>query len=387
MLPFSSFEFFLWMAFFISLLGIAKQFLKPNYYKHALFVVNALFLLFIFPKPWHFLVFIFYSYAMTFVFGSLLKIENKLVGLCALLLPLLLVKFDIRISSYPFEFNTILSFSGLSYASFRIVGYFMDKAPNEKMSDFITYFNFLSFTPTLLIGPIEKYARFKQSQELGFSNITVANFTEGWNALFKGIVFKYLCAELLERYWLSTLDSSFVEFKSMALTMYGYYFYLFFDFAGYSLMALGIGKMMGMPVPVNFTNPFLAVNPQDFWRRFHISLGDWLREYFFTPLYLFFTRKKKLKKFPVLRQNLALLLTFVLMGVWNGFHLNYLLSGFLFGFISLVHNSYIMECKKKGRDVVFGKLNPLTVRVISIIITFNLVAICLYIFSGRCPLL
>ncbi len=387
MLPFSTFEFFIVMAIFIVLLGIAKQFLDNKKYKFFLFGLNALYLITLFPKPFHFLILIGYAYSLTYLLSSKLKITNKLLGILLLLLPMLLVKVDIRISVYPFELNRLLSFSGLSYAAFRIVGYYMDKAPDEKMCDFVSYFNFLSFTPTLLIGPIEKFSRFSSSQETGFSAISIENFSSGINALTKGIVFKYILAELLERYWLSTVSATATDIKSMAITIYGYYFYLFFDFAGYSLMALGIGRMMGMNVPVNFTNPFLAVNPQDFWRRFHISLGDWLREYFFTPLYLFFTRKKSLKKFPIFRQNIALLLTFVLMGCWNGFQLHFILSGFLFGLLSALHNTYALQCKKQGRDIVFGKLNPLSVKLISIGITFHLVAICLYIFSGRCPLI
>ena len=168
--------------------------------------------------------------------------------------------------------------------------------------------------------------------------------------------------------------------------MYAYYFYLFFDFAGYSFMALGIGKMMGIKVPVNFTNPFVAVNPQDFWRRFHISLGEWLKDYFFTPLYMFLSRRKKLKKYPVTRQNIALIFTFLLMGCWNGFKFNYILSGFLFGLFSAVHNSYIIKCKKKGKDVFFGNMKPVYIKIISIFIMFNIVAFSLYIFSGRCPI-
>jgi len=251
------------------------------------------------------------------------------------------------------------------------------------MSDFVTYFNFLSFTPTLLIGPIDRYGRFKNSQNSGFSSINSENFLLGWNALVKGIVFKYICAELIDRYWLSICPATDAQWYHFMNDMYAYYAYLFFDFAGYSLMALGIGKMMGMDVPVNFKNPFSAVNPQDFWRKFHISLGEWLKDYFFTPLYTFFTRQKRLKKFPLLRQNTALILTFLLMGCWNGLQKHFILSGLLFGIYSAVHNSYVIQCKKKGKDVLFGNLHPVVVKIISIFLMINLVAFSLYIFSGR----
>lgn len=302
-----------------------------------------------------------------------------------LLLPMLLVKLDIRFNFYPFELNHFISFAGLSYVSFRIIGYYMDKAPQEKMPDFISYFNFLSFAPTLLIGPIDKFSRFKASQDNGFAFLNNENFIASWNALVKGIVFKYIFAELIDRFLFHKYAASSKELAPVLVNMYGYYAYLFFDFAGYSFMALGVGQLMGIKVPVNFTNPFVAVNPQDFWRRFHISLGDWLREYFFSPLYMFFSRKKSLKKYPVIRQNIALLLTFLLMGCWNGFKVNFILSGFLFGLYSAVHNTYVVQCKKKGKDVFFGNLNPVVVKIISIFITLNLVAIALYIFSGRCP--
>lgn len=386
MLPFSSYEFFIIMAIFIAIVTACKYFFTDKNYKYVLAFLNLLFLITIYPKPVHFLLLIAFAYLGTYLISDVIRFNKKIWGILILLLPMLLVKFDIRFDFYPFEMNRLISFAGLSYASFRIVGYYMDKAPNEKIADPVSYFNFLSFTPTLLIGPIDKFSRFKASQEAGFTAIQPENFITGCNALIKGIAFKYVLAEIVDRYWLNKFDASSKEIIPMLHNMYAYYLYLFFDFAGYSFMALGIGKMMGMIVPVNFTNPFLAVNPQDFWRRFHISLGDWLREYFFTPLYLFFSRKKSLKKYPVMRQNIALILTFLLMGCWNGFKSHYMLSGLLFGIYSAIHNTYVVECKKKGKDVVFGNLNATAVKFISIFVTFNLIAVALYIFSGRCPL-
>lgn len=213
--------------------------------------------------------------------------------------------------------------------------------------------------------------------------LNTGGFLEGWNVLLKGIAFKYVFAEIVDRYWLGQFAAPDAPSLGIFSEMYAYYFYLFFDFAGYSFMALGIGRMMGIVVPVNFTNPFLAQNPQEFWRTFHISLGDWLKDYFFTPLYMFLTRKKSLKAYPVLRQNSAMILTFTLMGCWNGFKAHYIVSGLLFGLFSAIHNTYVVQCKKKGRDVVFGNLPPMAVKAISIFLLFNCVAVAMYIFSGR----
>jgi membrane protein involved in D-alanine export len=386
MLPFSSFEFFVIMAAFIAIIVVCKYLIADKWYKYVLALLNALFLIVIYPKPIHFLSLIVFSYLITYLASDIFRFRKKIWGILLLLLPMLIVKFDIRFDFYPFKINDIISFAGLSYASFRIMGYYMDKAPVDKMAEPITYFNFLSFTPTLLIGPIERYNRFRNSQELGFSNVNADNFILGWKALIKGIAFKYVVAEVIDRYWLNIFPHESKQLLHMANNMYAYYFYLFFDFAGYSFMALGIGKMLGIAVPLNFRNPFFSVNPQDFWRKFHISLGEWLKDYFFTPLYMVLSRQKRFKKYPVTRQNIALILTFLLMGCWNGFNFNYILSGFLLGVFSAVHNTYIFQCKKKGRDVIFGKLNPLAVKIISIFIMFNLISVALYIFSGRCPL-
>lgn len=388
MLPFSTPEFFVIMAAFAGLVLLAGYVLrKAHAYKYVLFFINLLYLVLIYPRPLHFAGFIVYAYVLTYLLTRIKRKHLKIWGVAGLLLPLLLVKSDIRFHFYPFELNTVLSFAGLSFACFRVVGYYMEKAPGDTMADPVTYFNFLSFTPTLLIGPIDRYGHFKKAQDSGFSNIHAQNYMAGWNYIVKGIAFKYVLAELTARYWLSLYAPDDTGLGAMANTMYAYYVYLFFDFAGYSHLALGIGKMLGMEVPVNFTNPFLAVNPQDFWRRFHISLGNWLKDYFFTPLYLFLTRQKSLRAFPLMRQNVALTLTFVLMGCWNGFHINFILSGLLFGLYSAAHNTYIYRCRKKGKDVVFGTMNPKFVKALSIFIMFNLAAVALYIFSGYCPLI
>lgn len=383
MLPFSTYEFLIFLAMYISIIYIAKLFVKDAQYKYVLGVLNLIYLTVIYPQPYHFLMLIGFSYLTTYLISEKLKFNKKIFGILLLLLPMVLVKLNIKVHYYPYVLNNILSFAGLSYASFRIMGYYMDKGPNDKMANPVSYFNFIAFTPTLLIGPIEKYSRYIASEVKGFSNITSENFIIGWNALVKGIAFKYVLAEVVDRYWLKAEPYTTISSFNFMSGMYAYYFYLFFDFAGYSFMALGIGKMMGINVPVNFTNPFVAQNPQDFWKRFHISLGDWLKDYFFTPLYMFFTRKKSLKQYPIIRQNISLTLTFLLMGCWNGFQKHYVVSGLLFGLYSAVHNTYVMQCRKQNRDIVFGKLNETFVKYISIIITFNLVAFSLYIFSGK----
>jgi membrane protein involved in D-alanine export len=300
---------------------------------------------------------------------------------------MILVKSGIKVHYYPYHLSDWMSFAGLSYISFRVISVYIEAKPNEKPVNLFKYLNFLLFTPTLLIGPIDRFHRFKVDLEKGYANINLENISKAIEYLFLGLAYKFIFAELIQEYWLESFPAESKKFLDIIANMYGYYLYLFFDFAGYSAMAMGVGRFMGINVPVNFDKPFLARNPQDFWRRFHKTLGDWLRDYFFMPFYKYFTKQKRLKKLPLLRQNLALFATFMLMGMWNGFSINFILSGIIFAVYSVVHSTYVYYSKKAGKDIVFGNLNEEYVQWISIFIMFNLAAFSIYIFSGRFPYL
>lgn len=259
----------------------------------------------------------------------------------------------------------------------------MDSSMSKKTVNFKDWGSFLLFTPTLLIGPIDRFNRFKNDLNAGYKNINAQSLEKGMEFIALGIFQKYVLAELVARYWLNPIEDVSAGILDFTSGMYAYYFYLYFDFAGYSSMAIGLAKLLGFDIPFNFNLPFLAQNIQDFWRRFHKTLGDFLNDYFFKPIYMFLTRKNALKQYPLIRQNTALFLTFVIMGAWNGFQANYLTSGALFGLYSVVHNSYNHYCKKNNRDIFFGQLSTSTVKVLSILITFHLTAISLLIFSGK----
>lgn len=381
-LPFSNYLFFILLFALIGFVFVSKLLFKKVFpYKQLILSISLFYIIFFYPKPIHILIFVAYSYLIYFVFTKWFKNANKFMVCMLLLLPMILVKSDIRVDGL--HWNSILSMAGLSYISFRTMGLFMDNTDESKPINILDFISFLLFVPTLLIGPIDRYNRFKTDIDEGYNGLNKTNFTEGFQILIYGIMHKFVIAEIINRYWLEPIDIKSTELLTMANSMYAYFFYLYFDFAGYSSLAVGAGKMLGIDVPINFNKPFLAVNPQDFWRRWHKTLGDWLCDYFFTPFYKSLSSVKKLKTFPLLRQNLALFMTFFLMGCWNGFKFNYILSGSIFGLYSIVHNSYYYHCRKQKRDIVFGKLNLKLVKVISIFIMFNLVAFSIYIFSGR----
>ena len=371
MLPFSSFEFIYFMIGAIALVGVNKILLKSIVaFEHIILIISLSFLVF-YPQPLHLILFTLYSYGLLYLSVDYFKSEKKLLMSILALAPMLLMKADFK----PDWFQIV----GLSYISFRTVQTIIDTNRPEQRISITNFLSFVLFTPTLLIGPIDRSSRFVEDLKNN-NSFSGERFLEGIQDIIEGLLFKFILANLVNTYWLSLIEiTSWVDHIPSA---YAYTLYLYFDFAGYSLLAIGFGKMIGIDVPINFNKPYLAVNPADFWRRWHKSLGDWLKDYFFKPIYKELSSRQLFGSI-LIRQNFALFFTFFLMGCWNGFRFHFILSGAVFGLYSMVHNTYVYKCRKNKRDVVFGSMNPMVIKIISIFIMLNIVSLAVYIFSGR----
>ena len=380
-LPFSSLQFYYFFAASVIVALLAKWLFSSKIkYKYIVLLINALYLILFFPKPLQLLLLILFSYFSIRILAK--KGANYLTAVLVLSFPLIMMKL---IGIHTFgkaneKLANIFQIVGISYITFRSIQVFIDEVSTSKKLNFLDFFNFTIFIPSLLIGPIDRFKRFSNDVDAGYDNINSNSYAEGYQLLLKGLVYKYILAEFINRLVLNHLaDDGTLTYH--LLYMYSYLIFLFFDFAGYSLLAMSFAKFIGVSLPFNFNQPFLAVNPKEFWQRWHKSLGDWLNDYFFKPIFKDLTTKKKFK--PITRQNLALLSTFTLMGFWNGFEPHYIVSGVLFGIYSMVHNYYVYLCKKNKKDVFFGTLNPKLVTLISIVFMFNTVAFSIYIFSGK----
>ncbi len=380
-LPFSSVQFYCFFAASLLVALIAKWLFSTKIkYKYIVLLINALYLILLFPKPLQLILLVLYSYFSIRILAK--KGANYLTAVLVLSFPLIMMKL---IGIHTFgkaneKLANIFQIVGISYITFRSIQVFIDEVSTTKKLNFLDFFNFTVFIPSLLIGPIDRFKRFTNDVDAGYQNITTNSYVEGYQLLLKGLVYKYILAEFINRLVLNHLtEDGTLTYHIMY--MYSYLIFLFFDFAGYSLLAMSFAKFIGVSLPFNFNQPFLAVNPKEFWQRWHKSLGDWLNDYFFKPIFKDLTTKQKFK--PITRQNLALLSTFTLMGFWNGFEPHYIVSGILFGVYSIVHNYYVYLCKKNKKDVFFGTLNPKIVTLISIVFMFNAVAFSIYIFSGK----
>jgi len=384
MLPFSSIEFFIISGIFIIWIYIAKHYLN-NFlpYDISLLITSIFFLIFYFPKPIHILIFIIYSYGIYLLLQKYQVVKYKVLGSIVLILPMILTKIFEYKTFQGFLISDAIFFPGLSYISFRLLSLYLDSNYKTQSINIVSFLNYLLFIPTLLIGPIDRYSRFNSDVKDGYNKIGVKSIINGLNSLKMGILYKFIIAELINRYWLSMKNIQSLNNIEFVIDMYAYYLYLFFDFAGYSLMAIGLGKMLGINVPINFNKPFISKNPQEFWTRFHKTLGDWLKDYFFIPFYKYFRSNYYFKPHKLFCQNASLFLTFILMGCWNGFAKQYIISGSLFGIYSVIYNTYKYYNNQKTHDIFFRGLPQPVVKLLSIFIMGNAVAFSIYIFSGR----
>jgi len=290
------------------------------------------------------------------------------------ILPLILVKV------IPFvQPMSTVGFLGISYLTFKAVQMTMEIRDGQIKE--ITVFNFLRFLlffPTITSGPIDRYRRFQKDIEQPPTAEQYKNMLFiGINRIFQGFLYKFIIGFLIHTY---ILQGTFVKqdtFASILLYMYAYSLYLFFDFAGYSLFAIGVSYMMGVKTPENFNKPFLSRNIKDFWNRWHMSLSFWFRDYVYMRFVFLMTKKKILKNRYAI-SNIGFFLNFFIMGVWHGLHINYIIYGLYHALLFILFDIF----ERKNKQHKFWPNNTLT-HVLAVIITFHLVCFGFLIFSGR----
>ncbi|MBL0126162.1 MAG: D-alanyl transfer protein [Flavobacteriales bacterium] len=379
MLPFADIDFYLLFLLLVPLLYVAKLVLRGSVaFGSAITFISLFYVVVYYPKPVQLLTFTAYQCLFTWLLLFKWRKLHGLLGSLLLALPMVLVKLKWEVD--------VIGFAGISYITFRCIQVYLDREQLRDRFRFSEFISFLLFTPSLLAGPIDRYERFKSDLDQGWSRLNGAALLAGWEFFILGLLHKFVGAEIVDRYWLARFPQESTALADMSATMYDYSVYLYLDFAGYSLLAIGLGRMLGIELPKNFDRPWLTDTAPDFWKRWHISLGDWLRDYFFRPIYKSLSGVQRLRTWPLLKQNIALFSTFLLMGLWNGLEAHYIISGSLFGVYSVVYNSHQHRIRKHKRDL-WGSTPAWAVKEISIFIMFNLACFALYIFSGRFPFL
>lgn len=285
---------------------------------------------------------------LTWLLLQIGEMPKKMRFVCAIIeiLPLLFLKY---ISTWVGLDVSIFVPIGLSFFSLESVGILIEKNQKKAAAPrFFDYYVFLSFLPTITSGPICRYDVLEQIS--GNDGITPKSISDGFECIVTGFFLKILIAERMGQIVSGTYGNLYeVSGVNLLLASICFTIQIYCDFCGYSMIAVGIAKMVGIEIPRNFDSPYSACSITDFWRRWHISLSTWFRDYIYIPL----GGNKKGKK----RQYVNLIITFLLSGIWHGASLTYALWG-------LVHG--VALCLEKALGVMGnydGKISRVTKRI------------------------
>lgn len=366
-------EFFL-LLFVVLLIGFVVNFFekRKDYYILAL---SLLFAGAIYGKSRamivYLLAFIVYQYFLVFLAQ---RIEAKWLKplLFLSILPLVINKVFALTSLH------LLAFIGISYMSFKTIQIMLeisDGLIKEKISA-KDYLQFLLFFPTVSAGPIDRSRRFlKEINEVMPRKEYLELAGDGVYRIVLGLLYKIVLSTYVYQMLLALNNTGAVVYSIKY--MYLYTLYLFFDFAGYSLMAVGSSNILGIQTPMNFNKPFLSVDIKDFWTRWHITLSTWLRDFVFSRVLMQVIRKKWFKN-RLHNATYAYMVNMLVMGFWHGLSVSYIVYGFYHGVLMAGFEVYQKKSNfyKKNKNKKWYKL-------LSWFVTMNLVMIGFFIFSGE----
>ena len=366
-------EFFLLLSV-VLLIGFVVNFFekRKDYY---ILVLSLLFAGAIYGKSRammvYLLAFVVYQYFLVFLAQ---RIEAKRLKPLVFLsiLPLVINKVFALTSLH------LLAFIGISYMSFKTIQIMLeilDGLIKEKIS-IKDYLQFLLFFPTVSAGPIDRSRRFlKEINEVMPRKEYLELAGDGVYRIVLGLLYKVVLSTYVYQMLLALNNTGTVVYSIKY--MYLYTLYLFFDFAGYSLMAVGSSNILGIQTPMNFNKPFLSVDIKDFWTRWHITLSTWLRDFVFSRVLMQVIRKKWFKN-RLHNATYAYMVNMLVMGFWHGLSVSYIVYGFYHGVLMAGFEVYQKKSTfyKKNKNKNWYKL-------LSWFVTMNLVMIGFFIFSGE----
>jgi alginate O-acetyltransferase complex protein AlgI len=220
-------------------------------------------------------------------------------------------------------FENVLLPAGISFFTFQLISFAIDRYRGSiiEMPPLRSFALYISFFPQLVAGPILRYDQVeKPIANLAQYVPSKRNFDDAIAYIVFGLMIKVLLADGLARMMPPMLmDPAALDVNASLYVLLGYSFQIYFDFYGYSMIAIGLGRFFGFRLPDNFLRPYEALNPQDFWRRWHVSLSYWIRDYLYLPLG------------GNRRYSLNIAIVFALCGLWHGAGWNFVVWGLYHG--------------------------------------------------------
>ncbi len=288
----------------------------------------------------------------------------------------------------------VVRITGLSYILFRQIHFLVDAAQGQiEAPSLWTYLNYQLNVFTLLAGPIQRYQDFAaQWSRLAPVHETPHELLDDCRRLLWGVLKLALIAPFFYRGWdelqgtlLHASDFGWKYLAEFPVVFYFYPIYLYCNFSGYCDIVIAAGRLFGMRFPENFDRPWLARDVIEFWTRWHITLGTWIRDYLFMPLY-----KPLVERWPRRARSFvwpAYFLAFAVAGVWHGTTMNFLLYGVWQGLgisVNKLYESWLLA--RRGRQGLQDHLLSRPVRRAAVFLNLQFQCVSMLIFSQRDPL-
>ncbi|CAG9714836.1 Putative membrane bound O-acyl transferase [Clostridium neonatale] len=230
---------------------------------------------------------------------------------------------------------------GISFYTFKLISYVVDVYTRKVkvQKNFINFATYVSMFPQLLSGPIVQYSTIEN--QLTNRKESIQKFSDGVEKFISGLGKKVIIANNIGLIWDQVIGNSISEISILTawIGIISFTFQIYFDFSGYSDMAIGLGKMFGFDFYKNFNYPYISKSITDFWRRWHISLGTWFKDYIYIPLGGNRTGKAK--------QIRNIFIVWLITGLWHGASWNYIIWGLYFGIILFIEKSGFLKILKK----------------------------------------
>lgn len=340
-------------------IAMILYFLTPNKYKNLTLLLISL-MFYSWGEPKYFLIMVASIFVDYFVSRGIEKSRNNKKVSIALLSISIVFNLGILFFFKYFNFflenvNNILGLSlkyvkitlplGISFYTFQTMSYtidvFLGKVKAEK--NIINFGAFVCLFPQLIAGPIVKYTDI--NVELKHRKIDMKQIQDGIELFILGLGSKVLIANNIGAFWSEIEGKGFVGLGIVIawISVLAFAFQIYFDFSGYSLMAIGLGKILGFNFPRNFNYPYISKSITEFWRRWHITLGSWFKEYVYIPL--------GGNRVGRLRLYINLFIVWFLTGFWHGASYNFILWGLYFFILISIEKAVLLKFLEKHKII------------------------------------
>jgi alginate O-acetyltransferase complex protein AlgI len=286
-----------------------------------------------------------YTYFFTDIINQIFNTNFEVINFLAL--------WTNSATGSSFDISTIILPVGISFYTFQTISYSVDvyRGKIEPVKNIIDFGFYVSFFPQLVAGPIVRAAEFVPQLYKKYS-VSKEEFSIALFLILNGLIKKMLISDYLSINFVDRVfnnPAAYTGFENM-MAVFGYSLQIYCDFSGYTDIAIGVALLLGFRLPLNFNSPYKAMNITDFWRRWHISLSSWLKDYLYITLGG--NRKGKIRTYI----NLAL--TMLLGGLWHGAALRFIIWGGLHGAALAIHKIW-MEFRGADKKQM-RKSNPFT---------------------------